>query len=128
MPIFTGNLMSFTEHLRHWKTNQERLDGFADQIAKFKKSLTRLLSQQAVQHLGKHTDTLVQIESRLVENRAFYATIRDAHEETVEISISKQLKQGGGAQVVSSNYLAAGLFGFLWLFGPGQPPLEATRW
>ncbi len=120
--------MPFTEHLRHWKTNQERLDGFADQIAKFKRSLTSLLSQQAVQHLGKHTDTLVQIESRLVANRAFYATIRDAHEETVEISISKQLKQGGGAQVVSSNYLAAGLFGFLWLFGPGQPPLEATRW
>ena len=98
--------MPFTEHLRHWKTNQERLDGFADQIAKFKRSLTSLLSQQAVQHPGKHADTLALIESRLVENRAFYATIRDANEEIVEAFLSKQLKQGGEASIrlVSLNH------------------------
>ena len=102
--------MSFTEHLRQWKSNKDNLNSFADRIAQLKESLTSLLSQQAVQHPGKHTDALAQIESRLAEHRAFYGTIRDANEEIVEALLSKQLKQGGEASVrlVSLNYLKAG--------------------
>jgi hypothetical protein len=116
MPIFTSNLMPFTEHLRHRKWNKDNLNGFADQIAQLKKSLTCLLSQQAVQHPGKHTDVLAQIESRLAKNRAFYAT----NEEIAEACLSKQSKQGREASVrlVSLNYLTAGFLSFLWLLGP----------
>jgi hypothetical protein len=59
--------------------------------------MTSVLSQQAVQQPGKHTDVLAQIESRLAKNRAFYASIRDANEEIAEALPSKQLKQGGEA-------------------------------
>src|ERR1700733_1730937 len=84
MPIFTSNLMRLTEHLRHWKRNKDRLNNFADRIAQLKKNLTDVLSQQTVQHPGKHTDVLAQIESCLEKNRAIYATIRDANEELAE--------------------------------------------
>jgi hypothetical protein len=126
VPIFTSNLMLFTEHLRHQKWNKDNLNSFADRIAQLKKSLTRLLSQQAVQHPGKHADVLAQIESRLEKNRAFYAT----NEEIAEACLSKESKQGGKASVrpVSLNYFTAGFLSFLWLLGPGRPPLEAIRW
>jgi hypothetical protein len=122
--------MSVTEHLRHWKCNKDNLNSFADRIAQLKKSLTGLLSQQAVQHPGKHTDALAQIESRLAETRDFFAAIRDANEEIAEALLSRQLKQGGEASVrlVSLNYLTAGFLDFLWLRGPGRPPLEAVCW
>jgi len=121
VPIFTSNLMRFTEHLRHWKKNKDCLNSFADRIAQLKKDLTSLLSQQAVQHPGKHTEVLAQIESRLTKNRAFYTTIRDANEEIAEAFLSKQLKQGGEASVrlVSSNYLTVSFLSFLWFLGPG---------
>ena len=102
MSIFTSNLMSLTERLRHRKWNSDNFDSFADQIAQLKKSLTTLLSQQAVEHPGKHTDVLAQIEPRLVRHLAFYAT----NEEIAEVFLSKQLKQGGEAsgRLVSLNY------------------------
>src|SRR6266849_7017550 len=130
MPIFTSNFMPLTEHLRHWKCNKESLNSFADRIAQLKKSLTDLLSQQTVQHPGKHTDVLAQIESYLEKNRAFYATISDANEEIAEAFLSKQLKQGGEASVrlVSLGHLTAGFLTFLWLLGRGRPPLDAIRW
>jgi hypothetical protein len=81
---------SSLKHLLHWKSNKDGLNGFADRIAQLKKDLTSLLSQQAVQHPGKHTDALAQIESRLTENRAFYGTITDANEEVAEAFLSKQ--------------------------------------
>ena len=101
--------MPFTEHLLHWKSNKDSLKSFTDRIAQLKESLTSLLSQQAVQHPGKHTDALVQIESRLADHREFYGTIRDANEEIAEALLSKKLKQGGEASVrlVSLNYLKA---------------------
>jgi len=103
--------MPFTEHLRHWKRNKDSLDSFADRIARLKKSLISLLSQQAVQHPGKHTEVLTKIESRLVKNRAFYVAIRDTNEEVAEASLSGQLKQGGkaSARLVSLNYSTAAL-------------------
>ncbi|KAF8483416.1 hypothetical protein DFH94DRAFT_309695 [Russula ochroleuca] len=81
---------SSPKHLLHWKSNKDGLNGFAARIAQLKKDLTSLLSQQAVQHPGKHTDALAQIESRLTENRAFYGTITDANEEVAEAFPSKQ--------------------------------------
>lgn len=89
------HLMPFTEHLQHRKLNKDNLNSFADRIAQLKRNLTRLLSQQAVQHPGKHADVLAQIESRLAKNRVFYAT----NEEIAEAFLSKQLKQGGHASV-----------------------------
>jgi hypothetical protein len=89
------HLMPFTEHLQHPKLNKDNLNSFADRIARLKKSLTSLLSQQAVQHPGKHADVLAQIESRLAKNRVFYYT----NEEIAEAFLSKQLKQGGEASV-----------------------------
>jgi hypothetical protein len=126
MSIFTRNHMPFTEHPQHRKRNKDDLNNFADRIAQLKKSLTSLLSQQAVQHPGKHTDVLVQIESRVVKNRAFYIT----NEEIAEAYLSKQSKQGGKASVrlLSLNYLTAGFLNFLWLLGPGRSRLEAIRW
>jgi hypothetical protein len=126
VPIFTSNLMPFTEHLPHRKWNKNNLNSFADRIAHFKKSLISLLYQQAVQHPGKHVDVLAQIESRLETDRAFFAT----NEEVAEAYLSKQLKQEGEASVrpVSLNYSTAGFLSFLWLLGPGRPPLEAIRW
>ena len=126
VPTFTSHLMPFTEHLQHRTWNKDSLNSFADRIAQLKKSLTRLLSQQAVQHPGKHADVLVQIELRLVKNRAFYAT----NEEIAEAHLSKQLKQGREASVrsVSLNYLTADFLSFLWLLCPGRPRLEAIRW
>jgi hypothetical protein len=115
--------MPSTEHLLHWKSNKDGLNGFADRVARLKNDLTSLLSQQAVPHPGKHSDYLAQIESRLAENRSFYATIRDANEEIAEAFLSNQ---GGGAsaRLVSSNPLSAGFsYGLL---GPGRQPLEAT--
>jgi hypothetical protein len=102
MPIFPRNLMLFTEHLQHQKWNKDNLDSFADRIAQLKKSLTSLLSQQAMGHPGKHTDDLAQIESRVAKNRAFYAT----NEEIAEVFLSKQSKQGGevSGRLVSLNY------------------------
>ena len=102
--------MPFTEHLQHWKRNKDSLDSFADRIARLKKSLTSLLSQQAVRHPGEHTDVLTQIESRVEKNRAFYAAIRDTNEVVAEASQSGQLKQGGKAsdRLVSLNYSTAG--------------------
>ena len=124
--IFPSNLIPFTEHLQHQKRNKDKVESFADRIAQLKKSLTSLLSQQAMGHPGKHTDDLAQIESRLTKDRAFYAT----NEEIAEVLLSKQSKQGGKTPVglVSLNYLIAGFLSFLWLLGPGQPPLEAIRW
>ena len=126
MPILTSSLIPFTEHLPHKKQNKDSLKSFADRIAQLKKSLTTLLSQQAVQHPGKHTDVLVQIESRLVKSRTFYAT----NEEIAEVFLSKQSKKRGKASVrpISLNYLTAGFLNFLWLLGPGRPRLEAIRW
>jgi len=97
--------MSSTEHLLHWKSNKDSLNRFADRIAQLKEGLTSVLSQQAVQHPGEHTAALAQIESRLTEDRAFYATIRDANEEIAEAFLSNQ---GGQAstRLVSSNYLS----------------------
>jgi hypothetical protein len=99
--------MPFTEHLMNWKSNKGDLNSFADRIAWLKKDLTNLLSQQAVPHPGKHSEALAQIESRLAENRAFYATVRDANEEIAEAFMSNQ---GGeaSARLVSSNSLSAG--------------------
>ena len=115
MPILTSNLIPFVEHLQNWKRNKDSLKGFADRIEELKKSLISLLSQQAVQHPGNHTDVLAQVESRLEKSRTFYATIRDANEEIAEAFLSKQLKQGGLASVrlVSLNYFIAGFLGFL---------------
>ena len=126
MLIFPSNLTPFTEHMQHQKWNKDNLDSFADRIAQLKKSLTTVLSQQAMEHAGKHTDDLAQIESCLAKNRAFYAT----NEEIAEVLLSKQPKQGGKASVrpVSLNYLIARFLSFLWLLGPGQPPLEEIRW
>ena len=93
MPIFTNNLTPFTERLRHRKWNSDNFDSFADRIAQLKKSLTTLLSQQTVEHPGKHTDALAQMESHLVRHLAFYAT----NEEIAEVFLSKQPKQGGEA-------------------------------
>lgn len=130
MPIFASDLMPSTEHLRHWKCNKDSLNSLADRIAQLKKSLTDLLSQQAVQHPGKHMDVLAQIELRLEEYRAFYATITDANEEIAEAFLSKQLKQGREASVrlVSLGYLTASFLSFLQLPGPGRPPLKTIRW
>lgn len=102
--------MPFPEHLQNWKRNKDSLKSFADRIEELKSSLTSLLSQQAVQHPGNHTEVLAQVESRLEKSRAFFATIRDANEEIAEAFLSKQLKQGGLASVrlVSLNYLTAG--------------------
>jgi len=110
----------------HWKSNKDGLNGFADRIAQLKKDLTSLLSQQAVQHPGKHTDALAQIESRLTENRAFYGTITDANEEVAEAFPSKQRGEAS-VQLVSSNFLST-LRAFLWLFDLGRQwqSLEAT--
>lgn len=118
--------MLFTEHLQHRKWNKDNLDSFADQIAQLKKRLTTLLSQQAMQHPGKHADVLVQIELRLTKDRAFYAT----NEEMAEVFLSRRLKQGGEAPVrpVSLSYLSAGFRSFLWFLGPGRQLVEAIRW
>jgi hypothetical protein len=104
MLIFTSNLMPFTEYLRH--RNKDSFNSFADQIAQLKKGLINLLSQQAVQHPGKHAGDLAKIESRLTKSRAFYLT----NEEIAEVFLSEQLKQGGEASVrpVSLHYLTAG--------------------
>jgi hypothetical protein len=104
MPIFTSNLMPFTEHLRH--RNKDSLDSFAERIAQLKKSLINLLSQQAVQHPGKHAGDLAKIESLLAKDRAFYVT----NEEIAEVFLFNQSEQRGKASVrpVSLNYLTAG--------------------
>lgn len=87
-----------------------------------------LLSQQAVQHPGKHADVLAQIESRLAKHRTFYASLRDANEETPEVPPSGQLKRGDApVQPVSLDYLIAGFPSFLRLLDPGCPPVEAAR-
>ena len=96
--------MPFAEHLLNWKSNKDGLNGFADRIAQLKNGLTSLLSQQAVQHPGNHTDALAQIESRLTENRGFYGTIRDANEEIAEAFLSNQGKEAS-SRLVSSNFL-----------------------
>jgi hypothetical protein len=125
MPTFTSNLIPFTEHLQY-RSNKDSLNSFAGRIAQLKKSLTRLLSQQAVQHPGKHAEVLVQIELRVSKDRAFYAT----NEEIAEAFLSIQLKQGRVASVrpVSLNYLTAGFLSFLWLLCTGRPRLEAIPW
>jgi hypothetical protein len=91
--------------------------------------MTSLLTQQAVQHPGKHADVLAQIESRLAKNRAFYSTVKDASEEIAEARPSKQLKEKEEASVrpVRLDYLTAGLPSFLRLLGPGWPAVEADR-
>jgi len=85
------------KHLLHRKWNKDNLNSFADRIAQLKKSLISLLSQQAVQHPGEHTDVLAQIESRLEKNRAFYST----NEEIAEAFLTRPLpvKQHGKAPV-----------------------------
>lgn len=117
IPIFTSNFMLFTEHLRHRDWYKD-LNKFADRISKLQESLISLLSQQAEQQPGKHTDVLTKLASHLAKNRAFYATIMDKTEQIAVASISKQSKQGGD---VSLNYLSAGFLGFLWLLGQGWP-------
>ena len=126
MPIFTSNLMPFTENLRQWRWNRDNINSFGDRIAHLKESLTSLLSQQAVQHPGKHADVLIEIGSRLATYRAFFAT----NEEIAEAFLSKQLKQKGKTSVrlVILNYLRAVFLTFLSLLGPGPPPPEAIRW
>lgn len=126
IPTFTSNLIPFIEHLQRQTCNKDSLNSFANRIAQFKKSLIRILSQQAVQHPGKHADVLVQMESRLAKNRAYYAT----NEEISETFISIQLKRGKETSVrsVSLKYLTTGFLGFLWLLCPGRPRLEAILW
>ena len=117
--------MPFTEHLEYRKRNKDNLNSFAYRVAQFKRSLISVLSQQPVQHPGKHMDALTQIESRLVQNRAFYAT----NEEIAEVYICKQSKRAEvSVRPVSLNYLTAGFLSFLWLLGLGRPPFEAIRW
>jgi hypothetical protein len=125
MPIFTSNLMPFTERLPNRKWNNDSFDSFADRIAQLKKRLINLLSWQAVEQPGNHTDVLAKLEPRLARNRAFYAT-----NEVAEVFLSKESKQGGeeSGRLVSLNYVTAGFLSFLWLRGPGWPPLEAIRW
>lgn len=115
--------MPFKEHLLHWKSNKDSLNGFADRIAQLKKGLTGLLSQQAVQHPGEHAVALEQIESRLADHREFYASIRDANEEIAEAFLSNQGGQAS-SRLVSSNFLSASFF--LSLVGPRRQTLEAT--
>ena len=80
----------------NWKSNKDSLNRFADRIERLKRDLIGLLSQQATHHPGQHVDTLAQIESRLLQNRAFYWSIRDANEEIAEAFLSNH---GGEAAV-----------------------------
>jgi len=102
----TANLIPLAEHLLRWNSNKDSLNGFVDRIAELKRDLGGLLSQQATQHPWKHANALAQIESRLVSNRAFYATIHDADEEVAQAFSSKH---GGEAdiQFVSGNILSS---------------------
>jgi len=81
------DVMPLAEHLLHWKSNKDDLSRFVDRIEQLKRDLIGLLSKQAV-HPGQHVDTLAQIESRLLQNRAFYWNIRDANEEVAEAFLS----------------------------------------
>jgi len=104
--FLTANIIPLTEHLLRWNSNKDSLNGFADRIAGLKRDLGGLLSRQATQHPWKHADALAQIESRLVSNRAFYATIHDADEEVAQAFSSKH---GGESdvQIVSCNVLSS---------------------
>jgi hypothetical protein len=106
MIILTANLIPLAEHLLRWNSNKDSLNGYVDSIAGLKRDLGGLLSQQATQHPWKHANALAQIESRLVSNRAFYATIHDADEEVAQAFSSKH---GGDADVqfVSCNILSS---------------------
>jgi hypothetical protein len=90
----------FADHLLRWNGNRDCLDGFADRIARLRKDLIGLLSQQATQQPWKHADALAKIESRLAPDRAFYAAVNDANEEAARAFVSKN---GGesAVQVVS---------------------------
>jgi hypothetical protein len=57
----------------------------------------------------------------------FRISVRDANEEIVEPLLLKQSKLGRDASV-SSIYLTTGFLSFLWMLGPGRPPLETTSW
>ncbi|KAI0288320.1 hypothetical protein BC826DRAFT_1039151 [Russula brevipes] len=86
------------KHLLNWESNKGDLKTFAERIARLRQDLIGVLSQQAVQHPGKHIDTLAQIESRLASNRVFYATIADANEDIAEAFSSKN-RGGSGAPI-----------------------------
>ena len=94
--FLTANDSPLTEHLTHWNSNRNSLNGFTDRIAGLKKDLIGLLSQQVTQHPWKHADALAQIESRSAPNRVFYNSIFDANEEVARAMLSKN---GGEAAV-----------------------------
>jgi len=98
----------FTEHLLHWKGNKDYLDDLAGRIAGLKEDLVGLLSQQRTQYSWKHANALERIESRLTDNREFYATVCDEIEEIAEIFV--EVNGGGEAvQMVSLNFLVSPL-------------------
>ncbi|KAH9955735.1 hypothetical protein BC827DRAFT_1378888, partial [Russula dissimulans] len=100
------------EHLLHWKNNKDNLNRFTYRIEWLKRDLIGLLSQQAVHHPGQHADTLAQIESQLLQNRAFYYSIRDANEEFAEAFVSNH---GGEATVQTVSSIRSSM-GFLMVF------------
>jgi hypothetical protein len=104
--FLTANIIPLTEHLMRWNSNKDNLNGFALRIAGLKSDLGGLLSQQATQHPWQHADALAQIESRVVSNRGFYATLHDADEEVAKALSSKN---GGGSdvQIVSCGVLSS---------------------
>jgi hypothetical protein len=108
----TVNVMPLTEHLLHWKSNKDNLNRFTYRIEWLKRDLIGLLSQQAVPHPGQHADTLAQIESQLLQNRAFYYSIRDANEEFAEAFVSNY---GGEATVQTVSSIRSSM-GFLMVF------------
>ncbi|KAH9960632.1 hypothetical protein BC827DRAFT_1342739, partial [Russula dissimulans] len=100
------------KHLLHWKSNKDNLNRFTYRIEWLKRDLIGLLSQQAVPHPGQHADTLAQIESQLLQNRAFYYSIRDANEEFAEAFVSNY---GGEATVQTASSIRSSM-GFLMVF------------
>jgi hypothetical protein len=53
--------------------------------------------------------------------------VTDANGEIAGLPVPKQSKPGRDAPV-SSGYITTGFLSFLWLLGPGPPPLEAILW
>ncbi|KAH9960627.1 hypothetical protein BC827DRAFT_1268032 [Russula dissimulans] len=87
------------KYLLSSKSNRDSLQSFSDRLAGLKNDLTSLLSQQTVLVLKTHTDTLSRIESRLVKNRQFYATISDRSEDSATAFVSRH----GGEDAVRTH-------------------------